>query len=290
VLISRIPMRQHYADTGLFDCFENRNILVRVAILVAFVALLTSVSAEAQTPGGSWGPWSRLTTARTGLESRVRCEYSTGPDSMWAFQIKNITTQTLDVVEREQYGPPDLRINKFGAPGLWTIGPGTTSPVLETSLHGTCAQVHDLKIDFVCVVPHGDTQACLHNSDGTAIALKTTTNGSSDQAKATTNVSGFGFCFVFFTGPTRVQGKPFYYFFSPVFPESNGEYNGPRFLLWFKNQPEYTRTASETGLTLFQNALCVHKDSVDEAQTVLSAQIEELKRDEEVVSTMNWHP
>ncbi len=128
-----------------------------------------------QTAGkDGWGPWRYTDYKVAGIEFRSKCLSSSGADSKWAYQFRSRHDRSVDFVEREEEGVLDTPRNEFDAPEMFTLDAGAISPVFEAGIHGTCAQVHELKIEVECVAEHDQFGGltCFQDANGAQVGSK----------------------------------------------------------------------------------------------------------------------
>jgi hypothetical protein len=121
-----------------------------------------------------WGPWQYTDFKVSGIEFRSKCLSSSGVDSRWAYQFRSRHDRTSDFVERHEDGFDDGTTNGFDRPEAFTLEAGALSPVFETRMHGTCEQLHKLRIEIMCDSVHeyyGD-DPCFRDENGTPLEFK----------------------------------------------------------------------------------------------------------------------
>jgi hypothetical protein len=130
--------------------------------------LLAAASASCQTADkDGWGPWRYTDFKVSGIEFRSKCVSSTDADSKWAYQFRSrFGTSTVDFGERVEHGADGAPKNEFERIKRLTISPLEIGPVFKTQLHGTCAEVKELKIEIVCVTVPSIESPCYNDGDG----------------------------------------------------------------------------------------------------------------------------
>jgi len=75
-----------------------------------------------------------------------------GADSKWEYQFLTLMNVDSDIVEREEHAVPGTTRNELGPFQVVTLKVGAVSPVFESTVHGTCAEIRELKVEVLCAV------------------------------------------------------------------------------------------------------------------------------------------
>jgi hypothetical protein len=85
------------------------------------------------------------------MRFRSKCVSNLGTDSKWEYQFLTLMNVDVDFVEREEHGVPGTTRNELGPPQVITLNVGKVSPVFESTVHGTCSEIRELKVEILCV-------------------------------------------------------------------------------------------------------------------------------------------
>ena len=129
--------------------------------IVAFWPLFADPFGFGQTVNkGGWGPWRYTDFKVTAVEFRSKCVSSSDGDSKWAYQFRSRVDLTVDFGERVEHGVDGVSKNELGQTKRLTLDEREIGPVFETQIHGTCAEVKELKIEVMCVTDPGAGGPC----------------------------------------------------------------------------------------------------------------------------------
>jgi hypothetical protein len=143
----------------------------RLLWIAAFGLLLVGSHGFSQTTNkAEWGPWRYTNFKVSAIEFRSKCISSSDGDSRWAYQFRSHYDAPGDFAERVEHGHANSRKNDFDKRWRLTLDGGKMSPVFETQLHSTCAEIQELRIEVSCATTVlGLEGPCYQEPDGSQV-------------------------------------------------------------------------------------------------------------------------
>lgn len=149
------------------------------AVAALGILMVHPIDFAQKSDNDTWGPWKytwQYPKLWSGIQFRSKCISSAGDDSIWAYQFRSRYDNVIDFVEHEEHGIDGSTTNELNRPEVLTLEKGSLSPVFETSLHGSCIKIRELKIEVTCVIEHdreGEENAtCMHDENGSLFEFK----------------------------------------------------------------------------------------------------------------------